>query len=52
MKEKLQLKGKKYCLQEWVKCQNINNVKYTSNSDIKNNKTKIFRSKKLISLLY
>ncbi len=41
-----------FCLQKWVKCENITKVKYSSNKNIKNTQTKIFRSSKHYSLLF
>jgi len=52
MKKKIQLKGIEVSLQEWKECGNVKAVKYSSNSNIKSDKTKIFRSPKYYSLLY
>lgn len=51
-KKELYLKGVEFSLQEWKKCNNISQVKYSENKDKKSSKTKIFRSTKNYSLLY
>lgn len=49
---KLVLNGTELSLQEWIKCINISQVKYSQNIYKKSNKTKIFRSLKHYSLLH
>lgn len=46
MKEKLNLKGSEYSLQEWIKCKNIVEIKRTSNQKVKKISDKIIRSPK------
>jgi len=46
MKEKLNLKGSEYSLQEWVKCKNIIEVKRTNSQNVKKVSDKIIRSPK------
>ncbi len=52
MKEKLQLIGSVFTLQEWSKCGNVSVVKYSANKNLKTQNTRIFRSTKHYSLLY
>ncbi len=51
-KNNIDIKGISFTLQEWKLCGNINTVKYTKNTVIKSNNTKIFRSNKYYSLIY
>lgn len=50
MKDKLQLKGIEYSLQEWIKCKNIIQIKPVGNKNIKNITTHIIRSPKRYSI--
>ena len=52
MKEKLKLKGIEFCLQEWIRCRNVVPVKYSSDTNLKNNSAKIYRPYKHYSLLF
>ena len=48
----LHLKGIEISLQEWIKSSNVSQVKYSTNTDKKSSRTKIFRSSKHFSLIY
>lgn len=50
MKEKIQLKGTQYSLQEWIKCKNIVQIKPIHNKNVKKVTTHILRSPKQYSL--
>lgn len=52
MNQTLNINGLQFTLQEWKICGNVNTVKYSTNNNLKSNKTKIIRSKKMYSLIY
>lgn len=52
MKEKLNLAGTEYCLQEWVKCNAVSRVKFVSSDKVKSSKVLITRAPKKYSTLF
>jgi hypothetical protein len=52
MKEKLNLDETQYCIQEWVKCSAVSQVKFVSSKKIKSSKIQIIKAPKKYSTLF